>query len=606
MKEISHWVICRRLLSMVKPVSIAEVLVMIALALCIFLGKWLDVASIKERGIIINGLRSTKEVSDGNVPSMCSGAVTFFIFRTLSSVFIESKGILFSVITNRIVEDMTSHVFRLAIHSAHSCEKKPTSLNRVVERGNKKICKVLGKVLTIGVPTFYNLILLFKEIHMMFGFRYLFPVLLTVIAYTVYTHVTLRIRSLYRKRINDADNLASRRIHECIANIDLVKACCCEEMEESRLAAIMRIMWSLKLSDKKCVGLINFGQRTLFTVLFVHVVFKGSTDAAASRMAIGDLTTLFSFVLSIDGSMWTLGTIARDIGSWMTDCTDLLTLCDELERVAAESCETATQDAVKDEGSLCLSRHTKSLGRTPVSIEVALGGEAAAIEFENVGFSYPQSVDVLKGLSFRIMRGERVGIIGRSGSGKSTILRLILMLHGHTGTIRVDGTEIRKISPKALRRTIGCILQDTLFFDESILYNVRYGNPSGRMDEILKGCMDAGLWEVISKKGLDSRMKDLSGGEAQMVCIARCLAKDCEVMLLDEATSKLDGCAEKRVFELLMGLEGKTIVMILHNLWMTEYMDKIIVVDGGKVLEVGRHSELMEAGGMYWRMKTMG
>lgn len=592
---------------MVKPVSMAEALVMGALALCIFLGKWLDVASIKKRGIIINSLRNAKGVSDGDVPSICSDAAAFFMFRTLSSGFIESKGILFSVITNRIVEDMTSHVLRLAIHSAHTREIKPTSLNRVVERGNKKICKVLGKALTIGAPTFYNLILLFREIHVMFGARYLSPVILTVIVYAVYTCVTLRIRSLYRKRINDADNLASRRIHECISNIDLVKACCSEEMEESRLAAIMRVMWSLKLSDKKCVGLINFGQRMLFTVLFVHVVLKGSTDAAASLLAIGDLTTLFSFVLSIDASMWTLGTIARDMGIWMTDCTDLLVLCDELERAAAEGPETASRDVAEDAGSLWKSRHTKSSGSIPVSREgVTPGREAAAIEFEDVRFSYPRSTDVLKGLSFRIMRGERVGIIGRSGSGKSTILRLILMLHGHTGTIRVGGTEIGKISPKALRRSIGCILQDSLFFDESILYNVRYGNPRARTDEVVRECMNAGLWEVISRKGLDSRMKDLSGGEAQMVCIARCLAKDCEVMLLDEATSKLDGRAEKRIFELLMGLEGKTIVMILHDLWMTEHMDKIIVVDGGKALEVGRHSELMEAGGVYWRMKTMG
>ncbi|AFM97632.1 ATM1 mitochondrial ABC transporter [Encephalitozoon hellem ATCC 50504] len=603
MKGISHWTIWRRLFSMARPTSMAEMLVMAALALCIFFGKWLDVASIKRRGMIINSLGDVKGVGAVDVSSICSNAMTFFVFRTLSSVLIESKSILFSVIANRIVEDMTTRVLHLAIHSAHSYEIKPTNLNRVVERGNKKVCKVLGKILTIAVPAFYNLILLFREVYAMFGTRYFFPALLTVVVYTGYTYVALRIRSRYKRRINHADNLVSKRIHECISNIDLVRACCCEEMEESRVAEVMRRMWGLKLYDKGCVGVINFGQRTLFTILFVYTVLKGVQDASASAMAVGDLATLFSFVLSIDTSMWTLGTIARDMGFWMTDCTDLLTLYDGLERDVEESSGAALQNAARKPGSLWMPEHSKSLSGTG---ESEGGRGVAAIEFEDVKFSYPRSTGVLKGLSFRVMRGERVGIIGRSGCGKSTIVKLLLMLHRYSGSIRVYGSEIREMCPRALRSSIGCILQDALFFDESILYNVRYGNSEAGMSEVLKGCRDAGLCEVIRKKGLDSRMGDLSGGEAQMACIARCLAKDPPMMLLDEATSKLDGYAEKRVFELLMSLEGKTIVMILHDLWMTEHMDKIIVVEDGRAVEVGRHCELMEAGGVYWRMKTMG
>ncbi|UYI28388.1 ABC transporter protein [Encephalitozoon cuniculi] len=586
MRRMDRWTVCRRLASMARPVSFLEAALMAVVAACIVLGKWFDVMSIKRRGLIINGLKDIKGMGSANVSSIYGDAAAFLVLRTLSSAFTESKAILFSAVTNRVVQASTSRILDLTMHAAHSCEIKPTELNRIVERGNRKISKVLVKTLTVATPALFRLALLFREVHAMFGPKYLVPILFTAAAYAAYTCVMLRIRARYRKEINNADNSVSRRIHECVSNVDLVRACCSEQFEVSRLAGEMETMWALKLSDKGCVGMTNLGQRALFSVLFVHVAFKGIADMAALRMTVGDLSVLFSFVLSIDASMWTLGGIARDLGFWLTDCTDLLCLHDGLERAAEQG-----------PGAGAAAEGMAACPSSPP-------GEAAAVEFDDVSFAYPRSAHVLSGVSFRIMRGERVGIIGRPGSGKSTILKLILMLHRHKGRIRVNGAELWSASPRAVRGSIGCILQDGLLFDESILYNVMYGCPGAGFHRVLRECKNAGLSDVVRRKGLHSRMKALSGGEMQMVSLARCFLKDAPLMLLDEATSKLDAETERDVFGLMMGMRGKTIVMVLHDLWMTEHLDRVILVDSGTVKEVGTHSELMGLRGMYWRMKT--
>ncbi|ADM10871.1 ATM1 mitochondrial ABC transporter [Encephalitozoon intestinalis ATCC 50506] len=587
MKKIDRRAIWSRLASMLKPTSPHEVAIVVVMALCIVLGKWLDVASIKKRGSIIDTIKHIKDSDNPGMSLIFRKATAFLVLRTLSSLFIESKVVLFSIITNRIVEDITSRILYLAIHASHACEIKPTSLNRIVERGNKKICKVLTKILTVAVPAFFNLVLLLREVYRMFGLRYLLPILFTISIYAVYTFVTLRIRSWYKERINYADNSVSKKIHECVSNMDLVKTCCCEQAEVDSLQEIIRAMWTLKLSDKGCVAIINFGQRILFTILFVYSVLKGTPDAFSGTMTIGDLATLFSFVFSIDLSMWTLGVIARDMGFWLIDCEDLLILHDHLERMARQSPASSLAT-----GFPCPSLSSPKSQAPP------------AIEFEGVSFGYPNAPPILRNLSFKIARGERVGIIGRPGSGKSSILRLIPMLHSYTGSIRVNGLELRNTSPAALRASIACILQDMPFFDETVFHNISYGLPATSLQKILEASRSAGLGPLLVRRGLHSAMKMLSGGEVQMVSIARCLLQNKPLMLLDEVTSRLDASGERAIFDLLMGLPGKTVVMVFHDLWMAEHMDRIILMDAGRIVESGSHGELMELRGEYWRMKT--
>lgn len=587
---------------MLRPVSAGEAVAMAGVAVCIVLGKLLDVASIKIRGAVING--AVHLGGEGGVAVLQTHAMRFLLFRLLASVFVESRSVLLATVASRIARDMTSRVVRLAMSTAHAHDIKPTRLNKVVERGNKRVSKVVVKAVTVAIPVVCRMALVFREIYLMLDAKYFAPIAVTTSVYVGYTYGMLRIRAGGRGRINEADNAVARQIHESMTNASLVKAYGGEAVEAVRLWDRMRALWALILFDKGCVAMTNFGQRALFTALFAQVALQGLGDAWGGRTTVGNLSVLFSFVLSIDTSMRTLGELAKDMGVWLTDCVELLSLHDELERVHAECVAAGTASSLGPEAGdamrVCVET-CKGRGADGAGDE---GLGEPAIEFEGVCFGYDQKTPVLRDMSFRVMRGERVGIVGRTGSGKSTILKLVLKLYGYEGSIRVHGAELRGLCPGAVRSRVASVLQDMGVFDETILYNVAYGSLGCAEHDVVRACKDAGLAGVMCVHGLHSRMEVLSGGEVQMVSLARCLVRDVPVLLLDEATSQLDAGAEQAVFEMLMGMGGKTVVMVLHDLRMAEHMDRVLVVDGGAVQEAGTHGELMGLRGLYWRMRT--
>jgi ABC-type multidrug transport system fused ATPase/permease subunit len=617
-KRLSRWTALKRMSLLMKPTSPAELTVVVATATCTFLGKWLDVMSIKKRGSIIDSLRqSSPSNPDISLPKM--HILSFFLLRILSSVFIEMKAVLFSVIAGRAVQSISSRLLYLAIRTVHVHEMKATKMNRVIERGGGEIARTLEKIFTAALPNILRLLLMSREVYSIFGPRHFMPLLAATAAYAAYTLVMLRTRAAYKREINRTDNSMSRRIQESISNVDLVRACCNEYVEIGNFLDEMRRMRVLKAKDAGCVGITNLGQRALYTVLFAYVAFIGAAAVSTGGHTIGDLSVLFALILSIDTSVRTLGTVAKDMGSSLVDCTELLYLYDDLKDMAVDTgADISRIDGDLEEMRRCYKRvnlhgplhllhppglpdHPETQGTGPVQPSTG----DTAIEFENVSFMY-SSTPVLENISFKIRKGERVAVIGESGCGKSTILKLILMFYRYRGEIRVSGKEIRRIPVADLRGSISCILQDMSLFDESIFYNVAYGRPDAEPSKVLEACRRAGLCSgkrrLYSKVGYNGR--SLSGGEAQMVALARCLLKGAEIMLLDEVTAKLDTSSERKVFSLIMGIRNKTIVMVLHSLWMAEHVDKIILIENGAVKEMGSHIELMGQRGRYWKMRT--
>lgn len=609
MPKMSRWMAFWGMCLLMRPVSLTEAAELAAAAMCIFLGKWLDVKSIRRRGLVIDSLRKSGAALLPN-----SHISAFILQRTLSSVFIEAKAVLFSAVTNRAVQSVSSQVLYLAICTAHVRETRATEMNRIVERGGRKIAGVLKNVLAVAVPSMLRLVLVFREVYVVFGLGHFASLLAATTTYVVYTFAMFRVRARYRGMINCTDNAASRRIKESISNVDLVKICCNEYVEVGSFLEEMRKMCALRVRDAACVGFTNFGQRALFTMLFAHVAFMGVSDFGAGRCTIGELGVLFSLILSIDTSMRTLGTVAKDLGSSLVDCTELLSLHDEL----MEAVDGLGTDLSQIDNNLeTMRRRYKEVDlrgiRTPHSLSRSecsevRDAEGPAIEFDGVSFMY-SSTPILKNMSFRIDCGERVAIVGDNGCGKSTILKLILMFHEYTGEIRIHGRDAREIPVNELRRLIGCILQDMPLFDETIAYNVLYGMPEAGQQDVLEACRKAGLDKVTGKKGLHSRVGDggrlLSGGEAQMISLARCMLRNTDILLLDEVTAKLDTRLEREIFELIMAIRNKTVVMVLHSMWMTEYMDRIVFVENGAVREMGTHTELMELQGRYWEVKVL-
>ena len=317
MEVLTRWAICRRLVWMMCPVSPCEGLALAGVGACIVLGMWLDVVSVRMQGAIVNGVSAV--CVSGELSAMHSRVLCFLLSRVAASVLIESRPVLLSVVESRVARDMASRVLLLAMSTAHVRETKTARLSRVVERGNKNISKVLVKTLTVAAPALCRLVVMLREVHLLFGPSYFALAAAAASVYAGYTYAMLRVRACCRRRINEAHNAVSRRIHESVTNAGLVSAYCGEGVETRRLAETMSVLWMLRLLDRGCVGMTNLGQRALFTGLFAQVVLQGLAEACAGTRSAGDLAMLFSLVLSVDALMRMLGTLAKDMGVWLTD-----------------------------------------------------------------------------------------------------------------------------------------------------------------------------------------------------------------------------------------------------------------------------------------------
>jgi ATP-binding cassette subfamily B protein len=456
-------------------------------------------------------------------------------------------------------------------------ERKTGGLTRVLERGRNAIETIVRMVIMQLVPTILELGLIVGVLLYQFDWRYVAAITVTVVLYMGFTYYATEWRIGIRKRMNDSDTDANVKAIDSLLNYETVKYFVAEEREARRYDRSMARYEDASVKSYVSLAVLNAGQATIFTVGLAAVMVMCALGIKEGTNTVGDLVMINAMMIQLYQPLNFMGMVYREIKQAVIDIESMFAIL-------------ARDPEIKDKP-----------GAKP--LEVARG----AIRFENVSFAYDPEREILKGLTFEVPAGRTVAVVGPSGAGKSTISRLLFRFYEVTdGRISIDGQDIREVTQKSLRMAIGMVPQDTVLFNDTIRYNIRYGRWEASDAEVEEAARLAQIDHFIriSPKGYETEVGErglkLSGGEKQRVAIARTILKSPPILLLDEATSALDSHTEKEIQDALERVsKNRTTLVIAHRLSTIIGADEIIVLDRGAIAERGTHHQLLAQGGLY-------
>jgi ATP-binding cassette, subfamily B, heavy metal transporter len=459
-------------------------------------------------------------------------------------------------------------------------ERKTGGLTRVLERGRNAIETIVRMVIMQLVPTIIELGLVTAVLFYQFDWRYVAVILSTVTCYIVFTYYATEWRIGIRRRMNDSDTDANVKAIDSLLNYETVKYFGAEEREARRYDRSMARYEEASVKAYVSLAVLNAGQATIFTLGLAAVMVMCAYGIQRGTNTIGDLVMVNTMMIQLYQPLNFMGMVYREIKQAVIDIEMMFDIL-------------AREPEIED-------RH----GAKP--LVVARG----AIRFENVSFAYEPERQILKGLTFEVPAGHTVAVVGPSGAGKSTISRLLFRFYEVTGgRISIDGQDIRNVTQKSLRAAIGMVPQDTVLFNDTIRYNIRYGRWDASNAEVEAAARLAQIDDFIrmSPKGYDTEVGErglkLSGGEKQRVAIARTILKAPPILLLDEATSALDSHTEKEIQDALDRVSrNRTTLVIAHRLSTIIGAHEIIVLDQGTIVERGSHQMLLAGNGLYASM----
>jgi len=459
-------------------------------------------------------------------------------------------------------------------------ERRTGGLSRIIERGTKGVEFLLRFSLFSIFPTIIELALVCGIFAYLFGASYALVTLVMVVLYTWFTFSLTEWRTRIRREMNDLDTDANSKAVDSLLNFETVKYFGSEEREASRFDRTMAGYERAAVKTTTSLSWLNTGQTVIFTLGMTLLMLMAARDIAEGRMTIGGFVMVNAYLIQLYQPLNLLGTVYREIRQALIDMENMFHLLD------------VKADIVDKPGAPDLS---------------VRGGE---VSFENVDFSYEDGRKVLDDVSFHVPAGKMLAVVGPSGAGKSTISRLLFRFYDvQRGRILIDGQDISTITQKSLRDSIGMVPQDTVLFNDTIHYNLRYGNPDASDADIERAAEDASIADFIKTlpKGFDAMVGErglkLSGGEKQRVAIARTILKDPAILVLDEATSALDSHTEKDIQASLRRIaENRTTLVIAHRLSTIVDADEIVVLKSGRIAERGSHEALLRMNGVYASM----
>jgi ATP-binding cassette subfamily B protein len=502
--------------------------------------------------------------------------------RVLSLAFGELRDALFAKVGQRAIRTIALQVFRHlhAMSLGFHLSRQTGGLSRSMERGTKAIETLLRFSLFSIVPTVLELTLVFVILWQALDIWVALVTVVMVVIYIAYTMLVTEWRIKFRRAMNEEDSRANTRAIDSLLNYETVKYFGNEEHEARRYDSAMRGYEKASTRSQTSLALLNVGQAVIISLGLTAVMLMTASGIISGTLTIGTFVMANTYLMQLYQPLGFFGFVYREIKQALIDMEKMFELMGEKIQVA---------DA-PDARLLAVD-----------------GGE---VSFENVQFGYDARRAILKGVSFRVPAGKTVAVVGSSGSGKSTIGRLLYRFYDVAGgAVRIEGQDIREVTQASLRDAIGVVPQDTVLFNDTIYYNIAYGKSGATPAEIEHAArmahvhefimaMPDGYQTLVGERGLK-----LSGGEKQRVAIARTVLKDPAILLLDEATSALDSHTEQEIQKNLREIaRGRTTLCIAHRLSTVVDADEILVLEDGVVVERGRHAELFAMGGRYAEM----
>jgi ATP-binding cassette subfamily B protein len=468
------------------------------------------------------------------------------------------------------------HLLSLRFH----LERKTGGLTRVLERGRNAIETIVRMVIMQLVPTIIELALIIAVLLYQFDWRYVAIVIVTVICYTVFTYLATEWRINIRRRMNDSDTDANVKAVDSLLNYETVKYFVAEEREASRYDRSMERYERASVEAYVSLAVLNAGQATIFTIGLAAAMVLCAYGIQEGKNTVGDFVMINAMMIQLYQPLNFMGMVYREIKQALIDIETMFAIL-------------SRKPDIEDKPEA-----------KPLKVRDGL------IRFQNVSFAYEPARPILKGLSFDVPAGKTVAIVGPSGAGKSTISRLLFRFYDVTGgRIEIDGQDIRDVAQTSLRAAIGMVPQDTVLFNDTIRYNIRYGRWEASDAEVEEAARHAQIDGFIrlSPKGYETEVGErglkLSGGEKQRVAIARTILKAPPILVLDEATSALDSHTERDIQDALDRVsKNRTTLVIAHRLSTIVGADEIIVLDRGEIVERGTHQVLLAKRGLYASM----